>query len=314
MAAAFVAPTIAVAPCRRHGACGRRRGRLPPSALPSRFWRAAATPIPHPPSPLPPRATLSGVGPVPTAERQALLDAVAAVGPDRGIFGLDSDTRASIDALAAAVEVASPVAAPIARLDDLLNGRWRLLYTTLTILGRRRSRLSLSTASKPGFVSLGELYQNVDAATGVAESVVQFRVMGRVEGAFAITASFTPQSDRRVGVAATGSSLTPPGLEKMLGENVGLLTQIFDPTGWLDVTYLDGGADAAARPPPWIPLSSAASSAPASRRYGRRGTTTHPAGGCPGRRPARAPFPAPRRRRRGVLGEWAAAVTDVQCQ
>lgn len=239
MAAAFVAPTIAVAPCRRHGACGRRRGRLPPSALPSRFWRAAATPIPHPPSPLPPRAALSGVGPVPTAERQALLDAVAAVGPDRGIFGLDSDTRASIDALAAAVEVASPVAAPIARLDDLLNGRWRLLYTTLTILGRRRSRLSLSTASKPGFVSLGELYQNVEAATGVAESVVQFRVMGRVEGAFAITASFTPQSDRRVGVAATGSSLTPPGLEKMLGENVGLLTQIFDPTGWLDVTYLD---------------------------------------------------------------------------
>lgn len=195
--------------------------------------------MPPPSLPPPPTATLSGVVPVPTAERQALLDAVAAIGPDRGIFGLDSATRASIDALAVAVETASPVAAPIARLDDLLNGRWRLLYTTLTILGRRRSRLSLSTASKSGFVSLGELYQNVDAAAGVAESVVQFRVMGRVEGAFSITATFTPQTEQRVGVAATGSSLTPPGLEKMLGENVGLLTQIFDPTGWLDVTYLD---------------------------------------------------------------------------
>lgn len=179
------------------------------------------------------------MGPVPTTERQALLEAIAAVGPDRGIFGLDAVTRASIDALAVALETASPVATPLNRLDDLLNGHWRLLYTTLTILGRRRSRLSLSTASKAGFVSLGELYQNVDAAAAVAESIVQFRVMGRVEGAFAITASFKPETDRRVEVAATGSSLTPPGLEKMLGENMGLLTKIFDPTGWLDITYLD---------------------------------------------------------------------------
>ncbi|GAB0496105.1 hypothetical protein MMPV_007415 [Pyropia vietnamensis] len=200
---------------------------------------AAASAATLPRCSTPPRATLSGVGPVPTTERQALLEAITAVGPDRGIFGLDAVTRASIDALAVALETASPVAAPLHRLDDLLNGRWRLLYTTLTILGRRRSRLSLSTASKAGFVSLGELYQNVDAAAAVAESVVQFRVMGRVEGAFAITASFKPETDRRVEVVATGSSLTPPGLEKLLGENRGLLTKIFDPTGWLDITYLD---------------------------------------------------------------------------
>lgn len=241
MAAAFVAPAVAVAPPCRHCA----RARRPPPALPSRRRRAAVAAVPGvfpaaaaaTPPRSPPRATLSS--PVPTTERQALLDAVAAVGPDRGIFGLDAATRLAIDGLAVALEAASPVAAPLTRLGDLLDGRWRLLYTTLTILGRRRSRLSLSTASKSGFVSLGELYQNVDAAAGVAENVVQFRVMGRVGGTFAITASFTPQSDRRVGVAATASSLSPPGLEKMLGENVGLLTQIFDPTGWLDVTYLD---------------------------------------------------------------------------
>lgn len=217
-------------------------------------------------------------------ERQALLDAVAAVGPDRGIFGLDAATRLAIDGLAVALEAASPVAAPLTRLGDLLDGRWRLLYTTLTILGRRRSRLSLSTASKSGFVSLGELYQNVDAAAGVAENVVQFRVMGRVGGTFAITASFTPQSDRRVGVAATASTLSPPGLEKMLGENVGLLTQIFDPTGWLDVTYLDDegyrlGRDdkvppVARRPPPAArrPPSASAEVDPAPTATRVRGT------------------------------------------
>jgi len=206
----------------------------PPAALP--FHRRAAAPvIPATVACVPPRCSLA----IPVAERAALLDAIAAVGPDRGIFGVESATRSRIDALAAALEAATPTAAPVEHLSDVVDGRWRLLYTTLTILGRRRSQLSLSTAAKSGFVALGELYQNVAAADAVAENVVQFRVLGRVEGAFSMTATYTPLSGTRVGVAATGSTLEPPGLAKMLGDNVGLLAKIFDPTGWLDITYVD---------------------------------------------------------------------------
>lgn len=158
-----------------------------------------------------------------------LLAAIEEVGPDRGIFGLGTPQRERIEGMLKELEATSPYKAPTAVIDDVVAGDWRVIYTTLTILGSRRSKLALSTAEKPGLVKLGDLYQSVLPSAQHAVNTVYFRVMGGITGTFTVNASYTVASDERVAVSLIGSELRPAKLEKLLGSNVKLLTQIFNP-------------------------------------------------------------------------------------
>jgi hypothetical protein len=160
-------------------------------------------------------------------------------GTDRGIFGLDSALRAQIHALIEQAEALSPTPEPTIDNAHLIDGTWRLLYTTLSILGRKRARLALATSSKPGFVELGDLYQIIDSKLGESRNVVGFNVMLGGSGTFKVTADYNVVSESRVEVRTKNTALEPIKLEKLLGSNIGLLSEIFDPTGYLDVTYLD---------------------------------------------------------------------------
>jgi hypothetical protein len=161
-------------------------------------------------------------------------------GTDRGIFGLDSALRAQIHALIEQAEALSPIPEPTIDNALLIDGTWRLLYTTLTILGRKRARLALATSSKPGFVELGDMYQIIDSKQGESRNVVGFNVMVGGSGTFKVTADYKVVSESRVDVQTKSIVLEPTKLEKLLGSNLSLLSEIFDPTGYLDVTYLDG--------------------------------------------------------------------------
>lgn len=160
-------------------------------------------------------------------------------GPDRGIFGLEEEAREGLDALVRAAEAENPIAAPTADGAAAADGSWRLLYTDLTILGRKRVRLAIATDRKAGFVKLGEFVQVVDAARGQSKNVIEFRILTGGRGTFTIDANYEVVSEHRVAVTRTGAALQPESLDRLLGDNRSLLTQIFDPDGWLDITYVD---------------------------------------------------------------------------
>lgn len=160
-------------------------------------------------------------------------------GSERGIFRLDSGLRSQIHACVEEAESQSPNPAPASDNAAAAAGSWRLLYTTLTILGRRRVKLAIGTKSKPGFVKLGEFYQTVDPEQLESRSIVVFDMALGGSGTFTICAKYEMQSDSRVNVVTQSCALEPAKLEELLGDNIALLSQIFDPTGYLDITYLD---------------------------------------------------------------------------
>mmetsp|Transcript_44335 Transcript_44335/g.172450 ORF Transcript_44335/g.172450 Transcript_44335/m.172450 type:complete len:254 (-) Transcript_44335:925-1686(-) len=171
--------------------------------------------------------------------KKQLIEGVRTLaGPDRGIFGMESDHRDRVHKLLAEVESMTPHLQPTSVIDTVVAGDWRVLYTSLTILGARRTRLALSTAKKPGLVELGHIYQSIQPESKVATNKVEFSVM-KVSGTFTVTATYEVESDSRVGVTFQNSELMPAMLEKLLGQNLDLLTEIFNPEGHLDITFVD---------------------------------------------------------------------------
>lgn len=174
-----------------------------------------------------------------TSTVSKLLQEIATVaGPERGIFGQTDEERERLETLIRATEAETPTKEPTANDAAVTDGKWRLIYTTLVILGRRRVRLALSTPRKSGLVKLGQLWQIVDSMSKQTQNVVEFSVLNTT-GTFTLSATYVPVSKTRVEVTLQDTCLQPSALSKMLGENEALLVQIFNPDGYLDITYVD---------------------------------------------------------------------------
>jgi hypothetical protein len=98
------------------------------------------------------------------ADRDAAKAALRAAldGTERGIFGLQKTQRNGIHALVEALEAANPCPQPLHDHMDSVAGEWRLLYTTVQILGSKRTKLGLRN-----FVRLGDFVQ-----VGARKSVI----------------------------------------------------------------------------------------------------------------------------------------------
>ena len=84
------------------------------------------------------------------------------------LHDLQKAQRAEILELISALESLNPVPAPMAT-PDILEGSWKLLFTTIAIQGSKRTKLGLRQ-----FVSLGELTQGIDVQNHQAVSFAQF--------------------------------------------------------------------------------------------------------------------------------------------
>jgi hypothetical protein len=66
---------------------------------------------------------------------------------------------------------------------------------------------------------------------------------GKFKGQLAITAAYSPAAPpheaSRVDIAFQSATLAPAALEQLFRANYALLLSIFNPDGWLDVTYVD---------------------------------------------------------------------------
>lgn len=97
-----------------------------------------------------------------TPQYETLGDAKVALyqaleGIDRGIFGITSAKRSEIHALVELLESRNPTPDPTHKLQDKVDGCWRLIYSTISILGKRRTKLGLRD-----FISLGDFFQIID--------------------------------------------------------------------------------------------------------------------------------------------------------
>lgn len=146
----------------------------------------------------------------PTAKKQQLLSEIAKV--DKGVIATQEDKK-RIDVICGELEEMNPTEKPLA--SELINGRWKLLYTTsASILGTDRPALL-----RPR----GYSYQIIDAPGLRAKNTSGLPLFAEV------TADLTAVSDSRVDVKFDMFKIL-----KLIPFKAGP-----DAKGWLETTYLD---------------------------------------------------------------------------
>jgi hypothetical protein len=174
------------------------------------------------------------------SKKAELLEAIA--GKNRGLLATEIDNARVLSAIQQ-LEDTNPTQKPL-EAKDLLNGDWRLLYTTSKgILGLDRFPL----------FKLGQIYQCIRVSEAKVYNIAEIIGLPMLEGLVSVAASFDPVSDRRVNVIFERSII---GLQRLLSYTTPakLIQQIesgkkFLPIdfkidrgeqqGWLETTYLD---------------------------------------------------------------------------
>ncbi|PIN11569.1 hypothetical protein CDL12_15827 [Handroanthus impetiginosus] len=156
-------------------------------------------------------------------------------GINRGIFGVPSEKKTEIEKLVELLESQNPTPEPTLCLEKVA-GAWKLIYSTITILGSKRTKLGLRD-----FITLGDFFQSINVAEGKAVNVVKFSAKGLnlLSGQLTIDASFKIASKSRVDISYSESKITPDQLMNVFRKNYDLLLGIFNPEGWLEITYID---------------------------------------------------------------------------
>lgn len=172
--------------------------------------------------------------------KATLLEAIA--GTNRGLLATERDKQAILMAIAQ-LEDRNPTPCPV-EAGDLLDGNWRLLYTT--------SKGLLNIDQLP-LLKLGQIYQCIRVKTKSVYNIAEIYGLPYFEGLVSVAARFEPTSDRRVEVKFERSIF---GLQRLIGYQSpeDLIQQIEtgkkfaaidisldsrEQQGWLDITYLD---------------------------------------------------------------------------
>lgn len=172
--------------------------------------------------------------------KAALIDAIA--GTNRGLLATESQKQAILAAIAK-LEDFNPTPRPL-EATNLLDGNWRLLYTT--------SRALLNLDRFP-LCKLGQIYQYIRVETTSVYNIAEIYGLPYLEGLVSVAAKFEPVSERRILVKFQRAVI---GLQRLIGydspanfiqqiESGKKFTAIDFPIksdqqqGWLDITYID---------------------------------------------------------------------------
>jgi hypothetical protein len=172
--------------------------------------------------------------------KSALIDAIAPT--NRGLLATDQQKQAILAAIAN-LEDFNPTPHP-ASASDLLEGNWRLLYTT--------SKALLNLDNLP-FCKLGQIYQCIRVQTTSIYNIAEIYGLPSLEGLVSVVANFEPVSERRVQVKFKRSII---GLQRLIGYKspANFIQEIESgkkfpaldfpinseqQQGWLDITYID---------------------------------------------------------------------------
>lgn len=173
-------------------------------------------------------------------KKEALLDAIA--GKKLGLLATDTEKTAILSAIAS-LEDYNPTPRPV-EAGELLEGNWRLLYTTSQ---------ELLGLDKFPLVNVGQIYQCIRYNQGKIYNIAEFSGLPYLEGIVSVAAAFEAVSEKRVKVNFERGIV---GLQRLLGyENpnnfiskiergvqfkpVDFAIERREQKGWLDITYLD---------------------------------------------------------------------------
>jgi PAP_fibrillin len=165
---------------------------------------------------------------------------------DRGILATPTEKQVIL-ATVTALELRNPHPRPLTTAINLLDGDWRLLYT---------SSQSLLGIDKLPLVKLGTIYQCIRPKTSAVYNIAEVSsIMPGLNGIVSIVAKFTPTSESRVNVEFNRSVIglqklidysTPDRLitaiengQKFIAIDLPINRQETRPPAWLDITYLD---------------------------------------------------------------------------
>lgn len=172
--------------------------------------------------------------------KSRLLEAIA--GKNRGLLATATEQKAILAAIAQ-LEDYNPTPNPL-EATALLDGNWRLLYTTSEeLLGIDRFPL----------LRLGQIYQCVRVNEGKIYNIAEVYGLPLLEGLVSVTARFEALSQKRVEVKFERAI---SGLQRLInyqspnnfieeidsGKNftaIDFEIKNSDRQGWLDITYLD---------------------------------------------------------------------------
>ncbi|MEH2066029.1 MAG: PAP/fibrillin family protein [Nostoc sp.] len=172
--------------------------------------------------------------------KAALIDAIALT--NRGLLATEGQKQAILAAIAN-LEDFNPTPRPV-EASNLLDGNWRLLYTT--------SKALLNLDRLP-LCKLGQIYQCIRVETTSIYNIAEIYGLPYLSGLVSIAAKFEPVSGRRVQVKFERSII---GLQRLIEYNspVTFIQQIEagrkfpaidvainsdKQQGWLDITYID---------------------------------------------------------------------------
>jgi hypothetical protein len=172
--------------------------------------------------------------------KSSLLEAIAGI--NRGLMATERDKQAILIAIAQ-LEDRNPTERPV-ESGLLLDGNWRLLYTT--------SKGLLNIDQLP-LLKLGQIYQCIRVKTKSVYNIAEVYGLPYLEGLVGVTARFEPVSEKRVQVKFERSIL---GLQRLIGYQspddfvqqietgkkfaaIDFSLDSRDQQGWLDITYLD---------------------------------------------------------------------------
>lgn len=173
-------------------------------------------------------------------EKANLLEAIA--GKNRGLLATEQDKQSILVAVASLEDV-NPTPRPI-EATDLLDGNWRLLYTT--------SKALLNLDNLP-LCKLGQIYQCIRVKTNSVYNIAELYSLPYLEALVSVAAKFEPVSGRRVNVKFERSIIALQRLinyaspesyiqQIEVGKKftaIDLNLNSSEQQGWLDITYLD---------------------------------------------------------------------------
>lgn len=172
--------------------------------------------------------------------KSTLIEAIA--GKNRGLLATESEKQAILIAIAL-LEERNPTPRPV-EAAELLEGDWRLLYTTSS---------GLLNIDRFPLLKLGQIYQSIRVKTSSVYNIAEIYGLPYLEGLVSVAAQFEPLSERRVQVKFQRSIL---GLQRLINYQspASFIQQIEqsqkftaldfaidsrEQQGWLDITYLD---------------------------------------------------------------------------
>ncbi|MDJ0799195.1 MAG: PAP/fibrillin family protein [Calothrix sp. MO_167.B12] len=173
-------------------------------------------------------------------EKTDLLQAIA--GTNRGLLVTEAKQQAIQDAIVN-LENSNPTPSPLTA-TNLLDGNWRLIYTTSKSL-LNIDRLPLS--------KVGQIYQYIRVNTNSIYNLAEISGLPYLEGLISVAAKFEAVSEKRINVKFERSII---GLQRLIGYNCAddFIQQIEagkkfmavdfplnsnEQQGWLDITYID---------------------------------------------------------------------------